>query len=186
MAHFSLDISGQRFGKLVAVKKTEKRKGNACVWLCECDCGTFREFSTSDLRSEHSKSCGCAWRTRGSDAPTWKGCGEISGAFWTHLAKGARRRSIEFDLTVEGVWQKFLEQEGRCALTGEKLFFSSSSTSWDGTASLDRIDSSKGYFLGNVQWVDKAVNKAKQDLSDEEFVELCCRVVKYNRKDYEF
>jgi len=39
----------------------------------------------------------------------------------------------------------------------------------DTTASLDRINSSKGYTLDNVQWVHKTVNIMKQGLSDEDF-----------------
>jgi hypothetical protein len=47
------------------------------------------------------------------------------------------------------------------------------------TASLDRIDSSKGYVEGNVQWVHKRINIMKNDLSDSEFIEWC-RVVSKN------
>lgn len=51
-----------------------------------------------------------------------------------------------------------------------------------GDASLDRIDSSKGYIPGNVQWVDKRVNYMKQALPEGEFAELC-RLVYLNRKE---
>jgi hypothetical protein len=63
-----------------------------------------------------------------------------------------------------------IEQDFKCALTG-----------WDieamkvqvNTASLDRIDSSKGYIEENVQWVHKMVNMSKQSYSQEEFIEMC-------------
>lgn len=42
--------------------------------------------------------------------------------------------------------------------------------------SLDRIDSSRGYEVGNVQWVTKYVNWAKNDLSQEDFINLCIAV----------
>ena len=41
------------------------------------------------------------------------------------------------------------------------------------TASLDRIDSSKGYVEGNVQWVHKMINMSKQQYSQEEFIDMC-------------
>lgn len=41
------------------------------------------------------------------------------------------------------------------------------------TASLDRIDSNRGYTQDNVQWVHKDVNKMKMDLNQQIFVELC-------------
>ena len=48
------------------------------------------------------------------------------------------------------------------------------------TASLDRIDSSKGYIEGNVQWVHKRVNLMKGNMSTENFIEWCNLVVKNN------
>ena len=42
-----------------------------------------------------------------------------------------------------------------------------------GTASLDRIDSSKGYVKGNVQWVHKDINKMKTDFEQSIFIKLC-------------
>lgn len=45
------------------------------------------------------------------------------------------------------------------------------------TASLDRIDSSKGYIPGNVQWVHKDVNKMKLALSEKRLLELCTLIV---------
>lgn len=34
----ALDIAGQRFGRLVALKKAPSRNGST-YWLCQCDCG---------------------------------------------------------------------------------------------------------------------------------------------------
>lgn len=38
-----LNITGQRFGKLIALKKVDSRKGNT-YWLCQCDCGNQKEI----------------------------------------------------------------------------------------------------------------------------------------------
>ena len=80
------------------------------------------------------------------------------------------------------MWNLYRKQGERCALTGIKL-------SLDGTvdqnrhrgtslrtASLDRIDSSKGYTLDNVQWVDKRINIMKHQLSQSHFIAICKRV----------
>jgi hypothetical protein len=48
------------------------------------------------------------------------------------------------------------------------------------TASLDRIDSSKGYIEGNLQWVHKDVNIMKMDLSQVEFIDYCVKVALYS------
>ena len=41
------------------------------------------------------------------------------------------------------------------------------------TASLDRIDNSKGYIVGNVQWVHKQVNFMKGTMEQKEFIKFC-------------
>lgn len=53
------DIRGQRFGRLLAVEPTERRKGNSVVWRCRCDCGKETEISYNSLISGNTKSCGC-------------------------------------------------------------------------------------------------------------------------------
>lgn len=58
-----IDITGQRFGRLVAVKPTDKRNSNgSIVWECRCDCGNTAYMTVSALRynSKNSPlSCGC-------------------------------------------------------------------------------------------------------------------------------
>ena len=48
------------------------------------------------------------------------------------------------------------------------------------TASLDRIDSTKSYNVGNVQWVHKDINFMKGSLSENKFIEYCNLIVKNN------
>ena len=57
------DITGLRFGKLVAVRPTEKRNSNrSVIWECRCDCGRTIYASEIDLQRGNIKSCGCAKR----------------------------------------------------------------------------------------------------------------------------
>ena len=53
------DISGMRFGKLVAIKSVGKKGGDTYRWECQCDCGNTKEASVSDLIKGAVKSCGC-------------------------------------------------------------------------------------------------------------------------------
>ena len=54
----SIDLTGQKFGKLTALKIIGTDKNYNKIWLCQCDCGNTCEFITSELRSGHKKSCG--------------------------------------------------------------------------------------------------------------------------------
>jgi hypothetical protein len=53
------DISGQRFGRLVALRPTGQKMGSNMIWVCQCDCGEQTEANTSNLRQGHVRSCGC-------------------------------------------------------------------------------------------------------------------------------
>ena len=53
------DLTGQRFGKLIALRPTERRAGAAIVWECKCDCGNITYVSRDHLLRGNTKSCGC-------------------------------------------------------------------------------------------------------------------------------
>jgi hypothetical protein len=92
---------------------------------------------------------------------------------------------LKWSLTSEHLWNLFLKQERKCALSGVEIYFSKrcKPTKDDPqTASLDRIDSSKGYIRGNVQWVHKYVNNMKMSLSEETLLDYCAKIYKYKRK----
>lgn len=55
----ALDITNQRFGKLVAIQKAPSKSGKT-YWLCKCDCGNEKEIQTSHLTDGRTNSCGCS------------------------------------------------------------------------------------------------------------------------------
>ena len=52
------DITGQRFGRLTAIKRV-KSKSSQARWFCKCDCGNAKETDGYLLRKGITKSCGC-------------------------------------------------------------------------------------------------------------------------------
>lgn len=55
-----LDITGQRFGRLVALYRLPHYgKAHDTMWMCKCDCGTVKPIPLSGLKSGRSRSCGC-------------------------------------------------------------------------------------------------------------------------------
>ena len=90
---------------------------------------------------------------------------------------------MKFSLTTKYLWKLFEKQHNRCSLSGVSISLPISAydaTHGNVTASLDRIDSNKGYVGGNVQWVHKDVNMMKQHFSQPRFIELCKLVSKNN------
>lgn len=54
-----IDLTGQCFGRLIVLNKTEKRCGHNIVWHCKCECGNECDINGGDLRQGKTKSCGC-------------------------------------------------------------------------------------------------------------------------------
>lgn len=168
-------------------------------WFCRCVCGVERDVIATDVRRGASKSCGCLRGKRISEQK-WKGVGEIGSTKWTTLVRQAKARNIEVTIDINYMWALFLKQNRCCAVTGIPLTMSTFDTSrhlktmkyqksggWgrgfqtNGTASLDRIDNTKGYIENNVQWVHKDINQMKMDFTMEYFIELCNKVVLYSK-----
>ena len=89
---------------------------------------------------------------------------------FSYVLRNARKRDKEFNLTDEHLQQMWEKQNGKCAYTNIDLI----KPNWHtrrkpDNGSLDRIDSSKGYFANNVQWVAYSINLAKNDFPDDVF-----------------
>lgn len=68
--HNRTDITGQRFGRLVALYPTDRRDGKSSVyWHCRCDCGNEAEVTEDGLVHGNYKSCGCLRREIWSGIP---------------------------------------------------------------------------------------------------------------------
>lgn len=96
---------------------------------------------------------------------------------WSTVKRRAKERKVPFNIDIEYAWKLFLEQDRKCALSGLPIEFGIANyASSNTTASLDRIDSSKGYTEGNIQWVHKTLNIMKSTLSNGFFINLCHKV----------
>lgn len=96
------DISGRRFGMLVAVRPSHDifyAGKRISTWLCECDCGGHKDVPTTRLIQGCTSSCGCLGVSEGlrkfhalhSDTPKHYGAGESKFVFY-QKAKNATCR----------------------------------------------------------------------------------------------
>lgn len=53
------NLSGMRFGKLIAIAATDERRDGKVMWICKCDCGNEKTTKSSLLKNGKVKSCGC-------------------------------------------------------------------------------------------------------------------------------
>lgn len=59
----AIDLTGQRFGRVIAVAFKGTRNGRG-YWECLCDCGKSKTFCTRELRAGDITSCGCERKER--------------------------------------------------------------------------------------------------------------------------
>ena len=98
-------------------------------------------------------------------------------ASFAHKYKtGAETRGIDWTVSFEYLADLLIEQDFKCALSGKDL----DASEVVNNCSLDRIDSSKGYVEGNVQWVTSMVNMCKQSYTQDDFIDMCKSIA--NRK----
>lgn len=170
---------GQKFGLLTTVKIIgSHRRGN--IWLCKCECGNPVRRLAAILQQGQNKnrrqSCNtCKFQTRESNR-AWKGYGEISGHILSTIRTNTRRRNLKFDLDAKFLWELFLKQNKKCAMSGLDIIMGKN-------ASLDRIDSFGNYTQDNVWWAHKDVNKMKMDLEYNHFLKMCKIISDFHQKD---
>ena len=178
-------MTGQKFGMLSVIENSGQRRKSdgAVLWRVICECGK-EKFLPRCLLIKY-KSCGCKKADIQSKSLRLSlnrgGCGDIYATHWNSVKKNAKQRGLAVDIDVSYVWDLFLKQNRKCALTGVDLVFSKRCWSHDATASLDRINSDKGYIKGNVQWVHKIVNFMKQQFDQTEFIGWCEKIVNHHQ-----
>ena len=89
----------------------------------------------------------------------------------------AKRGRKSWNITAEYAWDLLNKQNWTCALTGEKFVPAGNYDRMQ--MSLDRKNNKIGYEIGNVQYVTLFVNRVKNYLSDEEFIQLCRQVASH-------
>lgn len=177
IAHNAVDLSKETFGSLSPKYRNGINKSRKALWYCECKCGGNKTVSSEDLKRGKVKSCGCLHGSKPSESYyNFSGYKEMSGHSFYRIKHSAEKRGLEFSITKEYIYELYLLQNRKCALTGLNIEISALKDKIQ-TASLDRIDSSKGYIEGNVQWLHVEVNQIKWDLPQERFIELCRLVV---------
>lgn len=155
-------------------------------WLTRCDCGHEAPVIAKFLVIGRCQQCiHCTKKMQsGPGHPFWRGGKHTPITHFHKFKRGAKRRGIEFKVSIGDIDALYETQGMKCALTGVPLLFDHGQNNGVkyGNASLDRKRSDIGYIIGNIQLVTKDVNIAKQSRTDEEFIEICRQVVNHADK----
>lgn len=166
---------GDKYKRWTVVDGPQYDNTKHLMWLAQCECGNKRWFSPNELTNPTRcfECVECAAKTRGAILAKDNGsCGDLKLTRHNKLKRSAEKRGYAFEVSIEYLWNLFQEQKQICAITGDYIPSIEE-------ASLDRIDSSKGYIEGNVQWVTQQANLSKHIMTMEQLYEFCRKVLNH-------
>jgi len=102
--------------------------------------------------------------------------------FLARIKTRVKEKGKNNNLTLEYLKQLWESQNGICSFTGWRMELPRHASGWNESsspkrASLDRIDSSKGYIQGNVRFVSVIANYARNSFDDKEVIAFCKAVM---------
>lgn len=167
----------RRFGSRVVLDRIQDSR-NGQWWLMKCDCGRIDSVNASIVLRSRAQSCmDCvSIRQKAHLSRHWRGHGAISSTALIHFMASAKKRKIEWSVDITYLDEIWKSCGGICPVSGRPMTMIRGNK-YPANASLDRINSNLGYIPGNVRWVRKEVNFAKQEMTDEELIALCREII---------
>lgn len=145
----TVDITGLRSGKIVAIAPTDMRKNGKVVWLCACDCGNTTYATSNDIKMKYICSCGCSPRKKHGMSGTklhsvWKAmhqrCENANNKDFKNY--GARGISVCKEWSGTDGFNHFYKW--------------AIANGYGPNMSIDRIDVNGNYEAKNCRWATKA------------------------------
>lgn len=178
-----LDLTGKSFGKLTVIERVLVYNKNGTQWLCQCNCGKLKTISAKVLMQGRVKSCGANECSLRWDWTRANGPAKYGGSFskiYAQYKTTAHQKGLVFTLNYDVFYnatQRYCYYCG-CQPSLEYTRNRSKPFIYNG---IDRIDNSKGYTLDNIVTCCKRCNIAKNDMTKDDFLNLCRAIAERHR-----
>jgi len=104
-----INLTGQRFERIIVIKQLENNKYGQSQWLCECDCGNKKVIRGYSLTSGDTQSCGCLQKERLSKSKKKYNTYDLSGDYgigYTSKGEEFYFDLKEYDKIKDYCWSK--------------------------------------------------------------------------------
>ena len=195
----SRDLTGQVFGRLTVCEPDGRDKWGKWFWICSCTCGQLTRSLDNNLLRGASLSCGClrtekAVATAGSIAPgtalNLKPPGSVGfRQLLNQYKSNAKNRALSFELSDEQFKELTTLACHYCNSPPTQISYSTAARTQESRKrsayvynGVDRADNTKGYTVDNCVTCCGNCNKAKLDMSYQEFNEWIDRLALFRRE----
>lgn len=157
---------------------------NKFIKYCQT-CGITQEYSSKrDFVRAVKNSTLCRCCANKAKALVFKKYKEIPVSWFDTKKRKAESKGRLFEFDIKYVWEVYIRQNKKCALSGLPLDFNKDTE--NAMVSLDRINNNKGYVKRNIQLVHKDVNFMKWTYEQKYFIKMCILVAdKFNSVERE-
>lgn len=169
-----LNLIGKRFGKLLVLNLSNTTSKIHRYWDCICDCGKTTKVTTSGLNSTGIKSCGCIFGDNTTSA---------FNLILFDYKGSAKKRNLPFLLSTKEFKDIIDKNCHYCGTKPSQIQLTKNKKSKYLYNGIDRIDNNKGYTIENCVPCCWICNRAKLNMTYNEFIAWINQLVIYRAKN---
>lgn len=183
----AIDLTGQRFGRLLALEQAGRCSDGQILWKCVCDCGVIKNVRSKSLRQQVTRSCGClnheAIVERNRILKALPVSESSKRGLQARYKREAAKRNRDWGLSLVEFESLIQRPCHYCGATAAQKYISNRKSKGSYTYNgIDRLDNNEGYTFHNCVPCCGKCNWWKRDLTVDEFYQHAHQILNYSAR----